>query len=227
MSFKEQLKKDTSCFINSDEFAETHSINSKQVECVLMCADKDTDTNLQNKKGIVTAYKSIIVQSSLLEHGVPMPNDYLELDETLFKVCDSSEISGMAFIDLSKSIGKFDKYIVIQEPFIETINGFKNERWKDYCTCKAYIRHMNADDMLKLGTIVNNSTIFIKMPYKYGITSKMRVLYKDTTYEITSVDNIEEDDIFIDLICEASNVKTYRPSWGDKNFKFNGGQVFK
>lgn len=227
MSFKDQLEKDIGCFINSDEFADTHSINGKEIECVLMCADKDTDINLQSKKGIITAYKNIIIQSRLLERGIPRPNEYLELDGTLFKVSDSSEIEGLAFVDLTQPIGKFDNSIIIQEFKTTKVNGYPKEMWADYCKCKAYIRHMNADDMLKLGTMVNNSTMFIKMPYKYGLTSKMRVLYKGTAYDITSIDNVEEDDVFIDLICVTSNVKEYGPAWGDENFKFNGGQVFK
>lgn len=227
MNLKEQLNKDVLTFINGNEFAETHSINGNQVECVLMYSDKDTDANIQSKKGIITSYKSITVQTSLLNNGIPQPNDYLELDGSLFKVSDSSEIYGMAFIDVTRPIGKFDKTITIQEFTTIKVNGYPKETWVDYCKCKTYIRHMNADDMLKLGTIVNNSTIFIKMPYKYGITSKMRVLYKGTAYDITSIDNVEEEDVFIDLVCEASNVETYSPIWGDENFKFNGGQVFK
>lgn len=201
MSFKEQLKKDVSCFISSDEFADTHSINGNEVECVLMCADKDSA--LKYMEGTITSYKSLIVASSLFD-SIPQPNDYLNLDDVLFKVSTSSEIGGMTFMDLSKPIGKFDKDITIQEFTKRKVNGFWKEDWYDYHNCKAYIRHMNADDMLKIGTIVNNSTIFVKMPYKESITSKMRLVYKGLVYDITSTDNIEEDNVFIDLICEVS-----------------------
>lgn len=202
MNFKEQLNLDVAAFINGNEFADTHSINGKLVECVLMSADKDSA--LKYMDGTITAYKSISVQSNLLEHGVPKPNGYLNLDDVLFKVSDSSEIEGLAFIDLTQPIGKFDKSITIQEFTTIKVNGFPKETWVDYHSCKAYIRHMNADDMLKLGTILNNSTIFVKTPYKEGVTSKMRLIYKGAAYDITSVDNIEENDVFIDLVCEVS-----------------------
>lgn len=204
MSFKDQLKKDAIIFINSNEFADTHTLNLDIVECVVMSADKDTDANLQSKKGTITSYKSITVQTSLLNNGIPQPNDYLELDGSLFKVSALSEIEGMVFIDVARPIGKFDKAITIQKFTTTKVNGFQKETWVDYHSCSAYIRNMNADDMLKLGTIVNNRTIFIKIAYKEGITSKMRLVYKDTYYNITSIDNIEENNVFIDLVCEVS-----------------------
>ena len=202
MSFKDQLKQDVATFINIDEFAETHSINNKSVECVLMLADKNTP--LQYMDGTITSYKSIMIQSNLLEHGVPMPDDLLEIDGELFKVTASSEIEGIAFIDVSTPIGRFNRPIVIKEFTTVKVNGFPKQQWEDYHSCNAYIRHMNANDMLKIGTIVNNATIFVKIPYYEGITTKMRLEYKDKTYNITSIDNIEENNKFIDLICEVS-----------------------
>lgn len=205
MTFKEQLSQDAEkVFINGDEFADTHTLNLKIVECVVMSVDKDTDANLQSKKGIVTSYKSIIIQTSLLNAGIPQPNDYLELDGSLFKVSDSSEVYGMTFIDVTRPIGKFNKDIVVQEFTSIKVNGFPKGTWIDYYSCKAYIRHMNAEDALKRGTTVNSNTIFVKIPYKEGITSKMRLIYKDIAYDITSVDNNEEDNVFMDLICEVS-----------------------
>ena len=161
MSFKEQLKQDVATFINIDEFAETHSINNKSVECVLMLADKNTP--LQYMDGTITSYKSIMIQSNLLEHGVPMPDDLLEIDGELFKVTASSEIEGIAFIDVSTPIGRFNRPIVIKEFTTVKVNGFPKQQWEDYHSCNAYIRHMNANDMLKIGTIVNNATIFVKI----------------------------------------------------------------
>lgn len=201
MSFKEQLKQDISTFINIAEFAETHSINNKSVECVLMSADKNTP--LQYMDGTITSYKSIMIQSSLLEHGVPMPDDLLEIDGELFKVTSSSEMEGIAFIDVSTPIGRFNRTIVIQEFTTIKVNGFPTTTWEDYYTCNAYIRNMNADDMLKLGTIVNNQTIFVKMPYYAGITADMRLVHNGQAYAITKVDNVEFNNEFIDLVCEA------------------------
>lgn len=202
MSFKEQLNQDIqNIFINISEFAETHSINGKSIECVVMGADKDS--TLQYMEGTTTSYKSLIVGSNFFD-SVPQPNSHLELDGTLFKVAISSESEGMAFIDLGLPIGKFNKVITIQSSTIEKVNGFNKPVWADFCSCNAYIRNMNADDMLKMGTIVNNSTIFVKMPYFDGITTDMRLIYNGQAYAITNIDNIEFDNVFLDLVCEAS-----------------------
>lgn len=200
-SFKEQLSQDiTDVFMNTLEFAETHSINGKSVECVVMSADKDTP--LKYMEGTITSYKSIAVASSLLD-SIPQPNDYINFDGTLFKVSTSSEVLGMTYIDLGLPIGKFNRAITIQQYTTTKVNGFPKETWSDFHSCNAYMRNMNADDMLKLGTIVNNQTIFVKMPYHEGITSKMRLVYNSQAYAITKVDNIEFNNEFIDLVCEA------------------------
>lgn len=205
VTFKEQLSQDTEkVFMNGDEFAALHTLNLKFVECVVMATDKDTDAQLQSKKGLVTSYKSIVIQTSLLNAGIPQPNDDLELDGLLFKVSASSEMEGMTFIDVTRPVGKFNKEIVIQKLTSVKVNGFLKETWIDDYACKAYIRSITADDLLKRGTTVNSRTIFVKIPYKEGITSKMRLIYKGLAYDITSVDNNEEDNVFMDLICEVS-----------------------
>lgn len=204
VTFKEQLSQDTEkVFMNGDEFAALHTLNLKFVECVVMATDKDTDAQLQSKKGLVTSYKSIVIQTSLL-NAIPQPNDDLELDGLLFKVSASSEMEGMTFIDVTRPVGKFNKEIVIQKLTSIKANGFLKETWIDDYACKAYIRSIAADDVFKRGTTVNSRTIFVKIPYKKGITSKMRLIYKDVAYDITSVDNNEEDNVFMDLICEVS-----------------------
>lgn len=202
MSFKEQLGQDiANVFINTLEFAETHSINGKLVECVVMSADKDSA--LQYMEGTTTSYKSIAVATNLID-SIPQPNDYFSFDDVLFKVSTSSECEGMAYIDLGLPIGKFNREITIQKYTTEKVNGFPKAEWKEFYSCNAYIRNMNANDMLKIGTIINNRTIFVKMPYFEGITTDMGLIYNGQTYAIKSVDNIEFNNIFIDLICEVS-----------------------
>ena len=202
MSFKEQLDQDiTNVFINALEFAETHSINGKLVECVVMSADKDS--TLQYMEGTITSYKSIAVATNLID-SIPQPNDYLSFDDVLFKVSTSSESEGMTYIDLGLPIGKFNRAIIIQKSTSKKINGFPKTEYEDFYSCNAYIRNMNADDMLKMGTIINNRTIFVKMPYFEGITTSMRLVYNGQSYAIKSVDNIEFENVFIDLVCEAN-----------------------
>ena len=202
MSFKEQLEKDMKAFFNADEFAETHSINGESIECVLMLADKDTDANIQSKKGTITSYSSIIVQTSYVGTTI-VPGDYLEVDSELFNVVEVSDVEGILYIDLSKPIGKFNIPITIQSFTTEKVNGIKKEIWTNIHECMAYIRHVSAEEMVQLGTILSKDTVFIKMHYVEGITSKNRLVYKDKFYNIVSVDNLEEKNVFLDLICES------------------------
>lgn len=202
MSFKEQIGQDIATFINIDEFAETHSINNKSVKCVLMSSDKDS--TLQYMEGTTTSYKSIAVATKLIDR-IPQPNDYISFDDVLFKVSTSSECEGIAYIDLGLPIGKFNRAITIQKCTTTKANGFPKTEWEKFHSCNAYIRNMNANDMLKIGTIVNNRTMFVKIPYFEGITSGMRLIYNGQSYAITSVDNIEFDNVFIDMICEVND----------------------
>lgn len=204
MSFKEQLEKDMKAFFNADEFAETHSINGESIECVLMLSDKDTDANIQSKKGTITSYSSIIVQTSYI--GTTMvPGDYVEVDSELFNVVEVADVEGVLYIDLSKPIGKFNAPITIQSLTTEKVNGIKKEIWTNIHECMVYIRHVSAEEMVQLGTILRKDTVFIKMHYVEGITSKNRLVYKDKFYNIVSVDNLEEKNVFLDLICESSD----------------------
>nr|WP_302599776.1 phage head closure protein [uncultured Cellulosilyticum sp.] len=201
MPFKEQLEKDMKAFFNADEFAETHSINGEPIACVLMLSNKDTDATIQSKKGTITSYSSISVQTSYI--NMPVPGDYLEVDSELFTVVEAADVEGMAYIDLSKPIGKFNRPITIQSFTTEKVNGIKKEVWTNVHECMAYIRHVSAEEMVQRRTILSKDTLFIKMHYVEGITSKNRLVYKDKFYNIVSVDNLEEKNVFLDLICEG------------------------
>lgn len=203
MSFKEQLEKDMQAFFCSDEFSEQHSINSDIVECVLMLSDKDEEHTANNKKGITTSYSSVIVNSNLLTE-TPVVGDYLKLDNELFTVMEASCVEGMCYIDLSMPVGKFNKRIVIQKDNgVKKVNGVKVPDWVDVHTCNAYIRHISAEEIQQLGTTLSKDTLFVKVPYFDKVTSKMRMLFKDKFYNIVSVDNLEEKNVFLDLIVES------------------------
>ena len=114
-----------------------------------------------------------------------------------------SDVEGILYIDLSNPIGKFNIPITIQSFTTEKFNGIKKEIWTNIHECMAYIRHVSAEEMVQIGTILSKDTVFIKMHYVEGITSKNRLVYKDKFYNIKSVDNVEEKNMFLDLICES------------------------
>ena len=202
MSFKEQLNQDIqTVFINTSEFAETHSINGKLVECVVMSADKNMA--MQYLEGTTTAYKSIAIASSLLS-SVPQANEHIEFDGTLFKVSSISEVLGMTHIDLTQPIGKFNKQIEIYTATtIDKGGGWTETVLGDlFYKCNAYIRNQSGDEVFKLNTRIETLQTLFKVPYIEGITKDMILVYKGKHYDIKHIDNIEENDIFIDLICE-------------------------
>lgn len=191
---------DIEIFINTKEFAETHSINLKDVECVV--DDGESDNSLKYHDGTKTVSQHIYVKSSDIDSSVGA-GEHIEFDGSLYVISGINEYDGIKVIQLDKPIGKFNMLITIQVQVNSKVNGIYKPTWEDFHSCKAYVRNMNANDMMKLGTIKNSQTIFVKMPYCIGINSKMRVIFNGKPYSITSADNIEYGDRFIDLICEA------------------------
>lgn len=200
MSFRNMVANDIGVFINTREFAETHSINLKSVECVV--DDSESDNVLKYHDGTKTVSQQIYVKSSDIDSSVGA-GDYIEFDGSLYVISGISEYDGIKVVKLDKPVGKFNMELTIQSPVNCKVSGIYKQTWEDFYSCKAYVRNMNANDMMKLGTIKNTQTIFVKMPYCSGINSKMRVVFNGKPYSITSADNIEYGNKFIDLICEA------------------------
>lgn len=201
MSFKNMVQNDIALFINAQEFAEMHSINLRSVECVV--DDSESDKALKYHEGTKTVSQQIYVKSSDIASSIGA-GDHIEFDESLYVVNAINEYDGIKVIQLDKPIGKFNRSVCIQKQTnVKGTNGLPKQQWDDFYETTAYVRNMNADDMLKLGTIVNKQTIFVKMPYKEGIETNMRLVFNGIPYAIKSVDNIEYESVFIDLICEV------------------------
>lgn len=199
LEFEKQLEADLQTFCMG-EFAEQHVINGELVACCLMASEKDNDVNIQNKKGVITSYLSIGIPTLAIEKI--SPGGVMEVDATLFYVVEYSSSCGMSYIDLSQPIGKFDKSINIQELTTQKVNGIKKEQWQEVYSCEAYIRHISSEEIAQFNTTLNRETLFIKMHYLDTLTSKMRIMYKDKSYNIISINNIEEKNVFLDVICE-------------------------
>lgn len=201
MSFKDQLNQDIAIFLNKDEFAEVHSINNQNVECIIDSVDKNE--SLAYMDGSTTVDKSICLQASLL-NVIPQPNSLLQLDEDLVKVYKVSNLEGMLYLDVSKSAGKFDKQIEIYTTTIVDKGGGWEvvELGEVFVSCKAYIRNQSSGEIFKLSTRLETQQCLFKIPHVEGLEKSMILVYKNCNYDIVSIDNIEENDIFIDLICE-------------------------
>ena len=201
---KDLIHKDVQeVFFNTNELAEIHRIGNKPVRCIID-NERLYDISQKYHEGTFTAEKLIYINERDIDGAIGV-NDTILFDDEISTVYSVSSEYGMIELMLNKPIGKLDKDVTIQiQSGTTKVNGFKTLLWQEFYSCKAYIRNVKADDVLKRGTTVNSSIILIKIPYKEGVTSKMRLIYKDITYDITSVDNIEENNLFMNLICEVS-----------------------
>ena len=201
---KDIIAEDTEkVFFDLDEFAEIHHIGNTPVRCIID-NERLQDVSKKFLDGTFTAEKLVYVSEKDLDKDINV-NDSILFDDEIVTVYSVSSEYGMIELMLNKSVGKFNRTVIIQRKSGETkVNGFKvPSTWEDFHTCKAYIRNMNANDMMKIGTIVNSRTIFVKILYVDGITTDMRLCFNGKTYSITSVDNVEFNNEFIDLICEV------------------------
>ena len=202
MSFKDQLNQDIqTVFINTDEFAEMHSINGTKIGCIVDSVDKNE--SMQYMQGYTVIDKSICLQASLL-NVIPKTNDVILFDDNFVMVYKVSKLEGMLYLDVSQSVGKFDKDIVIYNTKLIDQGGGWEEVELDgiFISCKAYIRNQSSSEVFKLSTRLEKQQTLFKIPYVQGLKKSMILVYKDCNYNIISIDNIEENDIFTDLICE-------------------------
>lgn len=202
MSFKDQMNQDIqTVFINTDEFAELHSINGQEIGCIVDSVDKNE--SMQYMQGYTVIDKSICLQASLL-NVIPKTNDIILFDNSLVIVYKASNLAGMIYLDVSQSIGKFNKDITIYNTRLVGQGGGWEEVELDdiFVSCKAYIRNQSSSEVFKLSTRLEKQQTLFKIPYVSGLNKSMILVYKDCNYNIISIDNIEENNIFIDLICE-------------------------
>lgn len=190
-------------FFNLDELAEMHRIGDDSVRCII---DDDKLSDLAKKyyEGTFTAEKLIYVNEADLK-VLPSVNENILFDNEIFPVYAVSSEYGMVEIMLNKPVGKLDKTISIQSIISEErINGFPVKQWGDIHQCKAYIRTTSGNETFKRGTEVSTSRLLIKIAYTdVNIDENMRVMYRGKVFNIKRVNNIEESNFFIDLICEV------------------------
>lgn len=202
MNFKSVIGEDVRrTFINADEFAQMHSINGKNVECIIDTVENDK--SLKYLEGTTTVERAVYLKAEDID-VMPQANGYINIDNELVEVYSVEHLEGLIQLQLKRAIGKFDKVIEIQQAYPIKVNGFVKEEWKQLLSCKAYIRTIRAEEKMKVGTSINNKIMLVKIPYTNGLTEKMRLIYKNEAYNITSIDNIEEENIFIDITCEVS-----------------------
>jgi SPP1 family predicted phage head-tail adaptor len=83
--------------------------------------------------------------------------------------------------------------------------GEPTPTWVDFITCSASIEPINGREYFSSQQVNSEVTHRIKMRYKAGINSKMRVKYHNRYFDIKSVINIKEQNREIHLMAVENN----------------------
>lgn len=78
-------------------------------------------------------------------------------------------------------------------------NGFEVEQWHDYKTVWAAITNLQGREYYAAAAINAENTVKFKIRYTEGIENSMRILFKDKTYNVISIDNIKYRNKYIEI----------------------------
>lgn len=106
--------------------------------------------------------------------------------------------------DAKNHTGKFRNKITI-EHFVEETNenGYPVEDWKSFKSLWAQIKTVKGSEIVTSGTEINADTYRFIVRYTDGITPKMRVKFKNRTFDIQSVLNDDEEMRTITIVAIA------------------------
>lgn len=76
-----------------------------------------------------------------------------------------------------------------------------NEVWNDVYRCWANITPIQGKEFYQAETINSDLTHRIRLRYKNGISSNMRILYRGRIFNIVSVINDYEKNVSLQLMC--------------------------
>jgi len=79
--------------------------------------------------------------------------------------------------------------------------GF-TESWAEHAAIEAEVTNMDASEAIQAGRVETGQMLKFYFRYAVGITEKMRVSYNGEYLPIRSINNIDEADEWIELICE-------------------------
>lgn len=98
------------------------------------------------------------------------------------------------------AIGVLRHRILIQKVILaKNDNGFEVEQWQDYKTVWGAITNIQGREYYAATAINAENTVKFKIRYTEGIENSMRILFKDKTYNIISLDNIKYRNKYIEI----------------------------
>ena len=101
-------------------------------------------------------------------------------------------------------IGRLNKRITIQEySNIIDEEGFHKKEWVDLKTVWGSIKNYNNKEKFQSDTIHDKQTCEVLIRYTSGVTNANRIKYNNTYYNILSVQNINEQNKELLILCEV------------------------
>ena len=99
-------------------------------------------------------------------------------------------------------IGNLRHRITLQKPVITRDSiGQELEEWQDVATVWASIEPLSGKEYFNAQQTNSEVTTKITLRYLLGVTSQMRIIFQKHTYNILSVINFEERNIYLQLLC--------------------------
>ena len=99
-------------------------------------------------------------------------------------------------------IGSLRHRIILQKPVIIKDNiGQELEEWQDVATVWASVEPLSGKEYFNAQQTNSEVSTKITIRYLSGITSQMRVTFQKHIYNILSVINFEERNIYLQLLC--------------------------
>ena len=97
-------------------------------------------------------------------------------------------------------IGDFRHRITFQQLKAEVKeNGFEEEVWKDYKTVWAKVSNLSGREFYQAATVHAEKTVKFMIRYVNDIDESMRILFNQTLYDITAIDNVKYENKYIEI----------------------------
>lgn len=78
-------------------------------------------------------------------------------------------------------------------------NGFEEEMWKDYKTVWAKVSNLSGREFYQAATVHAEKTVKFMIRYINDIDESMRILFNQTLYDITAIDNVKYENKYIEI----------------------------
>jgi SPP1 family predicted phage head-tail adaptor len=90
--------------------------------------------------------------------------------------------------------------ITIQKYTVSTNeNGFEEEVWQDFITCKAKVENLHGREFFQAAELQAEKTVKFTTRYLKNIDESMRIKFREKYYNITFIDNIKYGNRYMEI----------------------------